>query len=126
MAWTQIGAGVYSNTVEVSAAADGLSGAINLKGYMLQLIIMPATWTAAALSAQLSLDGSTYVDFFTEDGEWSLTSATVVAASRAISINADTGIRMQGAIKFRSGLTGAAVQQGAARTLTLVAVKLLS
>lgn len=75
---------------------------------------MPSSWTAADLTFQVSTDnGTTYQNVYEEDGSEYVVTAD---ASRFIAI---TGLPRVDAIKVRSGTSGTAVAQGAARTLTL-------
>lgn len=110
----------YSELASQEAAiANGasLSGAVVLPpAEYLAGIVMPAAWTAANLTFQVSEDGVTYNDLYDQDGtEINVTAA----ASRHIILNPETfwGIHY---LKVRSGTTGTAVNQGAARTVVLV------
>ena len=79
-------------------------------------IVMPAAWTTANLTFQVSEDGSTYNDLYDQDG----TEITITAAaSRFIVLNTDNfwGFHY---LKVRSGTTGTPINQGAARTITLL------
>ncbi len=82
----------------------------------LEIIQMPATWTAANLTFQIAdASGGTFNNQYDDEGN----EAVVVAdASRSIDINSDItkGMRY---IKIRSGTSGTPVNQGAARTLKL-------
>lgn len=105
------------------ASGASLSGKIHLGDKVLTAIIISADWTAAALSFQASDDnGTTWYDMYDDGGnEITIVSAAVVA-SRRISIDPSAFAGVD-AIKVRSGLTAAAVNQGADRTLTLVSRK---
>jgi len=108
------------------ASGASLSGAIALGDKVLCAILMPAAWTAAALSFQASDDnGTTWKDMF-DDGGQEINIPTVGAvAGQRISIDPSMfgGVDM---IKVRSGLTAAAVNQSADRILTLVSRKFYS
>lgn len=111
-----------SAPITVTIASGGsLTAAIDLGSNRLARIVMPSAWTSAALSFQSSYDGTNFADLFNKDGEVSLAASTVVAASRAIAVDPTVffGIRY---LKIRSGLTGAAVNQGAERSLILATV----
>lgn len=100
-------------TIAINTA---LSDAVDLGGLGAIRLVMPALWTAAALTFQTSLDNVTYTDLFKPDGtEYSL----VVAASRSIPLPPSdfAGFRW---MKLRSGVSGTGVNQAAARTLILV------
>jgi hypothetical protein len=81
---------------------------------------MSAAWTAAAITFQVSADGSNWYDLYTEGGEYTLTSS-VVGASRTIVVDPAVfiGIRY---LKIRSGVSGTTVNQASQRDLTLVTV----
>ena len=99
------------------ANGASLSGAVVLPpAEYLCGISMPAAWTAANLTFQASFDGTTYYDLYDQDGtELNITAA----ASRHIVLNPDNfwGFKW---LKVRSGTTGTPVNQGAARTITLL------
>jgi hypothetical protein len=110
----------YSIPVEVSIAESGsLSGEVDLRGYELDAVLMPAAWTAANLTFQAAeASGGTFRDVHDDTG----TEVTVTAAAaRAIPIGTVTK-RLNGLqfLKVRSGTSGSAVTQSAARTLTLM------
>lgn len=96
---------------------EALSEWLDLGERRLAGLIMPAGWTAAAISFDVSPDqGATYFPLFDEsNAEVSLT----VAAGRA---HAFPVSRMIGwnYIRLRSGLSGAPVNQGAARVLRVM------
>jgi len=105
------------------ASGASLSGAVNLGGKVLTAITIPAAWTAAELSFQASDDqGTTWYDMFDDGGtEVQIASASVVASRRiTLDPSAFAGVDY---IKVRSGLTAAAVNQGADRVLTLTSRK---
>jgi hypothetical protein len=114
-----MGAPVISQALEVRTAtiANGasLSDAVDLGGRKLVAIDMPSSWTAASLTFQASVDGVTYDDLYDGATERTL----VVAASRylAQAIGDWVGVRF---LRIRSGTAGTPVNQGGARTITLV------
>lgn len=110
-----VGSQAVETTTVVIANGASLSGAVDLGGRKLVAIIMPDTWTAAALTFQASPDGTNYFNVYDDPTERKLT----VAASYYSALNiADwVGFRW---LKFRSGTAGTPVNQAAARTLTLV------
>ncbi len=99
----------------VIAINTALSAALNVSGATVIGIAMPAAWTAANLTFQASVDGSTYNDVYDDAGaEYTVTAA---AARYIILDPADfAGFRF---LKIRSGTTGTPVNQVAARTLVL-------
>jgi hypothetical protein len=105
-------------TTATATIANGasLSGSVDISGKGILRINMPASWTAAVLTFQTSMDNSTFNDLYTAAG----TEYTVqAAASRSIILPpADfAGVKY---IKVRSGTSGSAVNQGASRDLALV------
>ncbi len=102
------------------ANGESLSAAIDVSGKTLLRINMPATWTTANLTFQFSADNSTYRNLYKDDGtEYTVTAA----ASRAIVLDASAFLGVS-YIKVRSGTSGAAVNQGGARTIDLVTRKI--
>lgn len=99
------------------ANGASLSGAVAIGDHVPVGIAMPAAWTAASLTFQVSADGgTTWLDLYDTAGT---EVAYTVAADRYIPLDPSIwiGINM---IKVRSGTAAAAVNQGGARTLTLV------
>lgn len=109
----------YARLLVSVSIANGasLSDAGNLGPFRLVGIVMPATWTAANLTFQVSDDaGTTYNNLYDDLG----TEVTVTAAaSRYIALDPAVfaGINY---LKVRSGTSGSAVNQGGDRTITLV------
>lgn len=93
-----------------------LSDQVNLGAKTLVGIAMPAAWTAAALTFQISIDdGATWLNMQTSSAELSYTAA----ASQYVAIDPALW-RGVTAVKVRSGTSGAAVNQAADRTVSLV------
>src|ERR1051326_657646 len=104
-------------TVQNPVIANGasLSGAVCMGNHVAMAIQMPAAWTAASLTFQASLDGTTYGDVYDDGGN-----EYVVAAAVNNLIILDPGKFPTGVfIKVRSGTGGTPVTQGAARTLAV-------
>lgn len=103
-------------TASLDAAAS-LSDAVNLGGLRLFGIVMPASWTAAALTFQVSFDeGASWSNLY--DASGSEVSVTV-AASRAITLDPVIFAAVP-MLKVRSGTMAAPVNQTAAAALQLV------
>ena len=102
---------VIANGASLSAAGDVSAGEI-------VGIEIPA-FTNAALSFQVSTDGITYRDLYNSDGT---TETSTGASVGARVVAAPAALKECGSIsvKVRSGLTGAVVVQGAARTVNLI------
>lgn len=100
-----------ANNASLSDASEDLHGVFCLA------VVMPGTWTAASLTFQASIDGVTFTDMYYDGAEY----AVVVAASQYVVLDAKdfVGIRY---LKIRSGTTGSPVNQGGARTLTVVTI----
>lgn len=109
--------GVAQATIANGAA---LSGAVDLgeqRAHRLSL----AGWTPAPITFQVAYDAlATFVDLYTADGEYTL-SSSVVAASRSIVLDQAVfyGVRH---LKIRSGTAGAPVNQAANRVITIPTV----
>lgn len=94
-----------------------LSGAVDLSAGVLVGVYMPAAWTAADLSfLACSIPGGPYLNVFDEFG---VERKVAAAASRYIPLAASDWIGVEN-LQIRSGISGAAVAQAAARTLKLV------
>lgn len=111
--------GMNFGTVDaVIAINQSLSAAVNIGDSKACAIFMPASWTAANLTFQVSNDGTNWFDLYDKDG----TEYTVVAAAgRSIVLPMSDWIGIE-RIKIRSGTTAAAVNQAAARTLVIQTV----
>jgi hypothetical protein len=101
----------------VIANGQSLSAAIDLKEGELMALSMPASWTAANLTLQSSKDGGeTWQNVHDKSG----TEVTITAAAdRYIVFDASLVELLRGVrnLKIRSGTSGAAVNQGAERTI---------
>jgi hypothetical protein len=108
-------------TFPVTIASGGsLSGAANLGSGKLVGIIMPASWTAADLTFNVTADGTNYFNLYDDVVERTIPSAAA-AASHFIGLDYRQWLMVQG-IKVRSGTAGIPVNQGADRIITLVVV----
>lgn len=105
---------LYSETATI-AINQSLSAAIDLKGRPLVGILMPASWTTARLSFQVSLDGSTYVDLYNTQGDEFISEAST---SRFIAMTQFEFLPVR-YVKIRSGTSAVPVNQAAARSLVL-------
>lgn len=106
-----------NQTVTIANGAS-LSNSVDLGGRALSAILMPAAWTAAALTFQASLDGVTFFNLL--DGAGAEITASAAAGSFIrLSINDWLALRY---LKIRSGTAAIPVNQGADRILSLVAV----
>lgn len=105
------------------AAGASLSGAANLGDKILCAIIVPATWTAAALTFQVSDDnGVTWYEMYDYLGnEENVAVGNVTAGGRFYVDPSD--FASVDLIKVRSGTLAAPVDQATAATLSLVGRK---
>lgn len=105
------------HAIATIAESASLSGAVNLQGQRLAAIIMPSAWTTANLTFQAAENnGGTFNDMYDSSG----TEITVTAgASRFIRLSVSDWLGVR-SLKVRSGTTGSAVNQAAAREIILV------
>ena len=105
-----------ANVVQVTIAnGQSLSDAAQIGAGTLVGIQLP-TFTSAALTFQGSFDGQTYVEVV----DASNTAVSFTATTGALYIKAPADLVGIPYLKVRSGTSGAAVNQGAARTISLV------
>ena len=106
---------VIANGASLSAEVD--TGAQTLVG-----IVMPAAWTAAALTFQVGVGGGApWLEHYSAAG---VETTFTVAAGQYIAVD-PTLWRGVNAIKLRSGTAAAPVNQGQAATLLLVVKSLV-
>ena len=98
------------------ANGAALSDAVNLRGEVLVGVRMPAAWTAAGITFQVSMDNVTYLNAYAAGG--GEVALVVVAAHHvALDPNGYAGFRW---IKVRSGTGAAPVNQLAERVFSVV------
>lgn len=101
------------------ASGAALSGEIDLEGYLQGAIITPSTWTAAAITfVAASVSGGTFVPV--RDSYGNEVSIPTVATGAANSYAVPAEVMTHNVMKIQSGVTGATVNQAAARTLSVV------
>ena len=112
----------------VIANGEALSGEADIGAYRLLAIQMPAVWTAANLTFKgrpgsaddvLAHPNDVLQDVYDDAGN-EVTALAAQARYIALTANKLDALLGCGAVKIRSGTTGVPVNQGAARTLTLV------
>lgn len=108
--------------IEVKSAtiANGasLSGSVEIGSAKHIGIVMPSAWTTADLTFQVSYDGTNWQNLYNDSG---VEVEVPAAASRNISLDvAALSLAPWQYLKIRSGTSGTAVTQGAARTLYVV------
>lgn len=102
-------------TATIDSAAS-LSSVINFGNRRPKLIFCPSVWTTANLSIKVSKDGSTWGNLYVDDIEFTMTAG----ASIAINCNPRAFIGIQ-YMQIRSGTAATPVNQGARRTISIVA-----
>lgn len=111
-------AGLAIRQTTIPAAADGLSGVVDLEGGVVVAIEMPSAWTTAPLTLQAAATpNGPFRDVVDDSG----TEITIQAAANRViplvyAANAIAPLRF---IKLRSGTSATPVQQAATRVLTL-------
>lgn len=109
MAWP------YVSATATITSGQSLSGAVGLGGRLLGALVMPSGWTTAVLTFQASDDGTTFRNVYDEFGN----EYTVQAAVDRHILLDPSKFSGCDAIKIRSGTSGAAVNQGADRSIKL-------
>lgn len=109
----QIGFSTFTATI---VSGQSLSAEVDLGANAIVGIAMPAAWTAADLTFQVSIDGGvTWLEL------QSISAAIDFKAAAGQFIAVDpTQLRGFNAIKVRSGTSGVPVNQGATAVLTLM------
>lgn len=103
--------------VETATIANSasLSATVNLASRVLVGVLMPATWTAADLTFQVSLDGSTFVNAYDATGA-EVTAVVDASTFVWLSPSIFAGAKF---LKVRSGTSDTPVNQGGARSIEL-------
>jgi len=107
-----------AQTVQI-ANGESLSSAVALGAEgerQLCALQMPAAWTAASITFAVSADGTTYVPLYFGTGEYTVEAAGGAAASCGVSLE-PRAFAGWPYVKVRSGTSGTAVNQEAARTI---------
>ena len=114
--------GMIQNTASANIAnGAALSAAVCLGDKILCAIQMPAAWTAADLTFQVSYDkGVTWTDLHDDGGTEVKISSPAAGEVRLLD---PSGFASCMFLKVRSGVSATPVNQGAARTITLVTRK---
>lgn len=104
------------------ANGESLSGSVSMgQARTLVAVQTPATWTAAAISFDVSMDDSTFVALYDDQGtEVTIPSASIATgAARGFSLDPRNFVGWK-YVKVRSGLNGAAMNQAGARSVILI------
>jgi hypothetical protein len=114
--------GPFVETTTIANAAS-VSGSITRQldtGQALAGFVMPAAWTAASITFEVSIDGGTnWRQLYYAGGVYTIAAAGGAAASLAASLVREV---FEGwpLVRFRSGTTAVPVAQAAERIITLV------
>ncbi len=102
------------------ASGTALSEAIPLDGQLLAGLGIPASasWTDAALTFQVSVDGATYYDLWKDGAEYAVAVPTGRTNATFFDV-APADFSGFTHVKVRSGTAGTPVAQGAARSLLI-------
>jgi hypothetical protein len=101
------------------ANGGSLSAPIDMGALRPSRLVMPAAWTAAAISFDVSADGETYGPLYDQYGTEASIGAGVALAGREIVLDPALFLSVRW-LKVRSGLSGAAVAQAALRAVKVV------
>ena len=105
----------FINPVATILSGTSLSGAVSLSGRAVCGVILPATWTAAVLTFQGSVDGRNFFNLF-DSGGVEISATVTVLQFIGLSASDFAGCSH---IKVRSGTSGSPTNQGADRLLTM-------
>ena len=107
---------IPANLIATIANGASVSGEIDLGGSSMQMLLMPATWTAASITFQVfETTGGTARSAYDDSGSEIV---VTTAASRAVPVPAElAGARF---IRIRSGTVGTPVNQGGDRIITVI------
>lgn len=106
----------YASTTIANGQSE--SAAIDLDGFILGAVLLPATWTAANLTILASHDGATWLPVYDRGG----TEYVITAASgRWVTVTREATESFRH-VKLRSGVVATPVNQGAARLIHLALV----
>jgi hypothetical protein len=120
---------VFSHTAAITKtvtitfpSGTALSSSIDLRspdlfGFNPLILITPAAWTAAVITAQLSLDGTTWSDIHLLTGEFTTTGTVLANQAHVFTAYPFRGMPF---VRFRSGTSASPVNQAADRVVTVI------
>ncbi len=106
------------STVSI-ANGESVSAAVDLEERSLLALIMPAAWTAAALTVEVSHDGTTWIGIVYDSLGVQANVIASPAVSTAYTLDA-LGLLPYRYMRLRSGTTASAVNQLGARSITAI------
>lgn len=98
------------------ASGEALSAILNTANIAVGAILLPATWTAANLTVQGSIDGTNFFNVYDQFGG----EVTITASASAIAQMGMADLWTIQYLRFRSGTAGTPVNQAGARILTVL------
>lgn len=101
------------------AAGASVSDTLDLTTTALLGLIMPAAWTAAALTVEVSADGTTFTGLAYNDAATQCNSIASPVAGSAYALNL-SGLLPYRYVRLRSGTTASPVNQAAERSITVI------
>lgn len=104
-----------SEVIEITiASGQSLSDPVNMLGRVVTAVLVPSAWTSADITFQGSIDGVTYGDLHNPSGEYGVTgtAGALIAVDAAVFFGVNY-------IRVRSGTSASAVNQAAARVISL-------
>ena len=109
---------IFADATATIASGAALSGAFSSGDKLICAVQMPAAWTAADLTYQISDDGgTTWFELLDDTG----TAVTLVSPAAGKRYNLPASDYESGRLfKVRSGTSSVPVNQAAARTLTFI------
>ena len=111
--------GVITTHTVTIPNGEAVSGAIEVGGNPVVGILMPDTWTAASLSFKASIDGTNYFPL-NDDAGSEYTATVAVDTYHVIDMSNTLGAKY---IKLVSGTNATPVNQGAERSIEVVALR---
>lgn len=113
-------AGPRTVTSVTIANGASVSGEIDLSKTCLIGLVMPAAWTTAAVTIEVSVDGgATYTGLAYDDTGTQCNSIASPVAGSAYALSL-SGLLPYGTARIRSGTTATPVNQGADRTIQII------
>jgi len=97
-------------------SGQSLSDAVDLSGYDVVGVSLPSAWTAANLTFQGSIDGSTYTNLIEKAG----VELEIIAAANYLIPLSSSAFAPLRFLKIRSGTSTTPVNQSANRTIQLI------
>lgn len=111
--------GLRIGTSLTIASGASVSDALDMGAHSLLGVILPAAWTDAALTIEVSTDNATWIGLAYDDTGSQCNVIASPAVSSAYALSA-LGLMPYRYIRLRSGTTATPVNQGAGRVITVI------